>query len=383
VTLALSFASAASAATWYVNNITELRNAVASAAPGDTILLNDGTYSFTDTTGCLIEDKSDLTIGSTSGNRNAVVIKGGGINDKKTQFCFKLYRSDYITFEDITMRDVYWHCVQVNEGSEYTTFRNLVMWDAGEGPIKGTSPGISGPYCDYGLVEDCLIGYTDTGERTCVEGIDLVGCVGWTITNCDFIRARKSGGAAKVGWGFFAKGNSQDTVVENNYCEDCDIGLSFGGGGTDPVYFRDGDTTYEHRRGIMRNNVVNRTKDVAVMMLYAQDYKIYNNTLWSTFVLADSSIDIRYLSNGWIYNNICAEGYRLRNVPDSQAIESNNIWFASASLFVDQPNGNFHLVSTATAAIDQGLDTTADVVYDMDWQTRPRGSAVDIGADEY
>jgi hypothetical protein len=50
---------------------------------------------------------------------------------------------------------------------------------------------------------------------------------------------------------------------------------------------------------------------------------------------------------------------------------------------VDQPNKDYHLVSTATDAIDQGCDTLADVPYDMDWESRPKGSAIDIGADEY
>jgi parallel beta-helix repeat protein len=367
-----------------VSSVEELRAAVAAATPGTIIEMTDGTYTWSDTASCCtISDKTNLTIRSQSGNRDAVVVQGLGISSRTTQFCFKLYRSDYITFENFTMKDVYWHCVQVNEGSEYATFRNLVMWDAGEGPIKGTSPGTSGPYCDYGLVEDCAIGYTDTGERSCVEGIDLVACNDWVIQDCEFYKARKSGGPAKVGWGFFAKGNSQDTVVDDCYFEDCDIAISFGGGGTSSQYFRDGDETYEHRRGIMKNNVVNRTKDVGIYMYYAMQFKIYNNTIWSTFEAADSSIDMRFPpTSGEVFNNILNEGYRLRN--DCWDVTfANNILYADSSLFVDQPNGDFHLVSTATDAIDKGLDTTADVPDDMDGEARPKGSAVDIGADEY
>jgi hypothetical protein len=327
-------------------------------------------------------DKTDVTFRSQSGNRGAVVIQGEGISDRDTQFTFKLYNCNYITVQDISMTDVYWHHFQLNEGCNYFTVQNCIMWDAGEGPIKSTVADCSNPdyFSDYGLVEDCVIGYTDYGYRTCVEGIDLIASVGWVITNTDFISVKKKGGG--IGWGFFAKGNSQDTVVENCFFDNCDIPLSFGGGGTGDQYFRNCDTSWEHRRGIMRNNVVHLTKDTGVYMNHAAEYKIYNNTLWTTFQRADSSIDIRNGSYGDIFNNICSEGYRLRD-GDTQATLCNNIFFADANLFVDQPNKDYHLVSTATDAIDQGCDTLADVPYDMDWESRPKGSAIDIGADEY
>jgi hypothetical protein len=34
------------------------------------------------------------------------------------------------------------------------------------------------------------------------------------------------------------------------------------------------------------------------------------------------------------------------------------------------------------ADIDQGWDTAAEVPYDIDWEARPEGSAIDIGAGE-
>jgi len=369
-----------SAATITVSSVSELRSAVAAAAPGDVIELTDGVYQWTESTLVTISDKSNLTIRSQSGNRAAVVLQGAGINGG-TQFVFKLYRSPHFTAENMTLRDVYWHCVQVNEDSDYCTLRNLVMWDAGEGPVKVTSPGHSGPYSDYGLIEDCVIGYTTQGMRDVVEGIDIVGSVGWVIRNCEFYNVTKGPDPDLVGYGFFAKGNSQDTVVEGCYFENCDIPLSFGGGGTAPEWFRDGDMTYEHRGGIMRNNVVNGTKDVAIYMNSAHDFKVYNNTLWSTFAGYDSSIDSRFNSSGEIANNICSQYYHLRD--GGAATEHHNLWHASLSLFEDPGSGNFHLVSGATSAIDQGADLTADVPTDMDGQTRPIGAAVDIGADEY
>ena len=375
--LSLCLVSPSCAATAVVSTVPELRNAVQSAEDGDVIELADGVYAWSDATSLVvIQDKASLTIRSQSGNRDSVVLQGQGI-DSGTQFCFKLYRSPNCTIESMTLQDVYWHCVQINEDSHHCTLRNLVMIDAGEGPVKVTSGGLSA-YSDYGLIEDCHIAYTDQGTRGCVEGVDIVGAVGWVIRNCEFYRARKSDG---VGWGIFAKGNSQDTVIENCYFEDCDIAISFGGGGTSPEWFRDGDSTFEHRRGIICNNVVNRTQDVAAYMNSATDFKLYNNTLWSTFSAADSSVDVRFNSSGEVFNNIGSQHYRLRD--GGQATSSNNIWHAEESLFCEVTAGDFHLVATAAAAIDQGLDTSADVAYDMDREPRPWGTAVDIGADEY
>ncbi len=380
VTLALSFASAAFATTWNVSDITGLRNAVAAAAPGDVILMADGTYSFSDTTGCNISDKNNLTIRSASGNRAAVIMTGLGQDSRKTQFGFKIFRSDYLTIQDITIKNVYWHCIQVNEGSEYMVLRNLYLWDAGEGPLKVTSPGTAGPYCDYGLIENSTLGYTDRGTRSVCEGIDIVGAKGWVIRNCDIYRARQQGN--NIGWGCFAKGNAQDTVIDGCYFEDCGIAISFGNGLTGSQWFRDGDATYEHRGGIIRNNIVNRTKDVAVYLSQSINFKVYNNTLWSTFSGADSSIDTNIPPcDGQIMDNICSQNYRLRNGAGGTVL--NNIFHASASLFVNQPGGDFHLLPTATSAINMGINSAVDVPTDWDWQTRPNGSALDIGADEY
>jgi len=363
----------------------QLKDAMINAVPNTIIEMTNGTYNLVElenaTDGIVIYDKTNLTIRSQSGNRDDVVVKGLGINEW-IYFCFKLYNCDYVTFENFTMRDVYWHCVQLNQGSEYTTFRNLYMWDAGEGPIKSTVSNYDdGPWCDYGLVEDCVIGYTTSGQRMCIEGIDIIAVYDWVIRDNEFYNVKGIPDNTDYGYGMFAKAASADTVMENNYLQDCDIPLSFGGGGS-PDYYKRGGVLYEHIRGIMRNNVVHRTLDVGIYMNKASDFKVYNNTIWSTFDEIPSSIDSRFsLSYGEIYNNICSQSYQLRD--GGTATFSNNIWYADSDLFVDQTNGDYHLVSSATDAIDQGMDTTADVPYDMDGEARPKGSAVDIGADEY
>jgi len=374
----LGVAGAVQAAVVTVSSVSELRSAVLAAQSGDIIELTDGVYSWNDNTTLVrFTDTSGITVRSQSGNRDAVVLQGQGINSS-TEFHFKLTRADYITIENLTMKDVYWHCVQVNEGSDHFTVRNCVMWDAGEGPIKSTVlAGLTGPFSDYGLVEDCVIGYTTTGMRSVVEGIDLIAGLGWVVRNTEFYNVIKVPAPA---YGCFAKAASYDTVIENCYAENCDVSYSFGGGGS-PVSLHRNEDPAEHYGGIVRNNVVHTTTgDVAVYFNAADDFKIYNNTFWT--VNGFSSIDIRFASsNGDIVNNLCTDGYRFRD--GATGTVSTNIWNADASYFVDQPNADYHLVSTATNAIDQGTDTTADVPTDMDGDTRPFGSAVDIGADEY
>jgi hypothetical protein len=61
---------------------------------------------------------------------------------------------------------------------------------------------------------------------------------------------------------------------------------------------------------------------------------------------------------------------------------TNNLTNAQASWFVNAATGDFHLVSTATAAIDQ-VTAPAGVTDDFDGDSRPIGPAADIGADEY
>ena len=361
-----------------VSTVQQLRDAVLAATPGTIIELTDGTYAWSDnTTLARIEDKQNLTIRSQSGNRDAVVLQGLGISSS-TEFVFKLTRSDHVTIENLTMRDVYWHCVQLNEGSECFTVRNCLMWDAGEGPIKSTVLGSSGPFCDYGLVDNCVIGFTTTGKRSVIEGIDVIAVRGWVIKDTEFYNVIHPK-PRNVAYGCFAKAASEDTVIENCYFQDCQVSMSFGGGGS-PISLHRYEAPCEHYRGILRNNIIHYSSDVGVYMNKAADFKIYNNTLWTANGF--SSIDVRFAeSYGSIINNICSDGYQLRD--GGLATFATNLFNASASLFVNQAGANYHLASTATQAINQGTDTTADVAYDMDWESRPKGSAVDIGADEY
>src|SRR5436305_1003713 len=76
----------------------------------------------------------------------------------------------------------------------------------------------------------------------------------WVIRKNYFHDVLKDPAFDGIAYGAFTKGNSIDTIMEGNVFSNCFISMSLGGGGTGVQYFRDGDTTYEERNGILRNN---------------------------------------------------------------------------------------------------------------------------------
>ena len=98
------------ATTWNVSTTAQLENAVASYAPGDSIVLAAGTYTPTNR---LTLNRGAVTVRGATGNRDDVVIAGPGmaVNTEPTEM-FDLY-SDDVTIKDLTIRDVYYHGVHM------------------------------------------------------------------------------------------------------------------------------------------------------------------------------------------------------------------------------------------------------------------------------
>jgi len=383
-----------------VSTLAELQAEIDSSGPeGKVITLKAGVYN--QTSAINVTDKQNITIQGETQNSRDTVLKGLGINNEGFWINFKANNSHYITVRDLSLTDSYYHAVQVNDGSDYFYAYNLYCWDNGEGGFKSTTQYYPNQtYCDYGIIENCVIGETTQAYRDVIEGIDLIASVGWIIRGNTIVNCRSK---TEYGFGFFAKHNSQDTLVENNVLINCGIALSFGGGGGgnagDPInLYRDGDYEYWHRGGIMRNNIVIRTDfsdsgylyDVGVYINHSRDAEIYNNTVMDYYAYGPS-IDFRdsTSSGGKVYNNILAGGIQYREgAPAPMA--SNNIINAKgqeAFLFVDPTNADpyardYHLLETAVTAIDRGIALSA-VWSDFDGVARPQGDGFDIGAYEY
>ncbi len=130
-----------------------------------------------------------------------------------------------------------------------------------------------------------------------ITPIDLVAANNWRIAQnfiADFARAD----ASKPTYGAFVKGGGDRNVIERNvvFCEwklrgdEPRVGLSLGGGGTDPRLTRDlGKSGLEQTNGIIRDNLVAFCSDVGVYVNRSGRSVIEHNTLIDT-----AGIDVRF-----------------------------------------------------------------------------------------
>ena len=165
-----------------VSTVNQLRNAVNSANPGDTILVADGTYNLDGV--YLRIDVPNVTVRSQSGNREAVILDGNYI----TTEIFQIVASN-VTIADLTLREAYDHPIHVSTGDDNHTLNTLIynvhIIDPGQQAIK-INPSSSGYYTDDGTIACSHIELTDAGrphirDNCYTGGIDAHQSRGWVI----------------------------------------------------------------------------------------------------------------------------------------------------------------------------------------------------------
>jgi hypothetical protein len=378
----------APARTVTVTNQSQLLLACQTAEPNDVVLVAAGTYTLKRSGIKVFNRPGPVLVRGATGNPADVIIEGLGQDAEPVAVVFDLDESPRWTFQDLTTRNSYYHGFKFNGNSSDCVLRRVIMRDHGESGVKGTSDPKLGRYPDRLLVEGCDIGFSSArgGTRTVVEGIDGVGVQDWIIRHNRFVHITGKSGPA---YAVFTKGNSSDTIIEGNRFEDCFIGASFGGGGTGAPYFRNHHRDYEHRGGVIRNNVFVRCQDAAIYLNKAKGARIYNNTVFESVL----TIQLRWReSSAWIANNLVAPApanpdeppIRLRDGARLLSNYSNRV--ASAFEFVRglgaNPQLDLHL-KPAGPAVDAGTPLVTDVTTDIDGQPRPYGKAIDVGADEW
>ncbi len=366
-----------------VSTVAGLEAAVGSLAANSTILIADGTYDLTQPLN-IQHAAHNATIRSASGQRNAVVLNGGGMtnNGSNLSHIFQVFAPD-VTIADLTLRDVYFHLVQIHgeSGATRPSLYNLHLLDAGEQFIKGSTAGNPGPYADDGLVACSTIEYTTYPPSDYTNGVDVLAGAGWVIRDNVFHNIR-SPDHALAGPAVLMWRNSLDTLVERNQFIECDRAIALGLSAPDSNS-RDGNTTYDHQGGIVRNNFIYRAGpgDVGITLNYARNAKVYNNTVLLNGTFGYGAIEYRFGSTSAdIRDNLTDAPIWQRD--GASGIVSGNVTTAQPGWFVNAAAGDLHLLASATAAIDQAT-ILAEVPDDYDGAGRPIGPAPDVGADEY
>ena len=362
----------------------ELQSAVTNLQSGTTILIADGTYDLTNTLN--VRGVTNVAIRSASGNRDAVVLRGRGMSNTSygnVPHVMAVYDASNVLIADLTLRDAYYHLIQIHgeNDADEVHLSNLHLVDAGEQFIKGSTAGAPGPYADDGIVECSLIEYTDRARSDYTNGVDVLAGSGWIIRDNEFRNIRapigQLAGPAVLMWR-----NSIDTIVERNLFIECDRAIALGLSSPDSNS-RDGNTTYDHQGGVIRNNMIYREGpgDIGITVNYARDVEISHNTVILNGTFPWGAIEYRFAStSATISNNLTDEAVWQRDGASGPVV--GNIVDAEREWFESAPSGNLHLVATATPAIDAALAGTS-VVDDFDGHFRPIGAAADVGADEY
>ncbi len=370
-----------------VATVAELRAAVDAAQPGDDIVLAAGTYD--------IQGKIAVRRAGRPGA--SITVRALGLGEAILRFDdpegFHVLAPHW-TFERLQIEGACSshnrceHAYHIVGEADFTTIREnrLIDYNA---QIKANGDEVGGTRV---FPDDVLIERTEFFNRTArntgnpVTPIDVVGGRRWIVRG-NYIHDFQKGGGNGISYAAFLKGNSRDGLFERNLivCEQLHtggvrLGLSFGGGGSQPARIcEDGTCTPEHQGGVMRNIIIARCPaDVGIYLNKAADARIVHNTLVRT-----GGIDVRFASSTVELEGNVLDG-RIRERDGGKATQRGNAIAATAELlrwFRAPDRLDFGLSATGIAnVVDQGAPRQ-DVP--DDWCGRAREGSPDLGALEY
>jgi len=369
-------ASVGAAGTWNVSNMTGFDDAMRNLSPGDTVIMQPGTYDFTTRHGYYITT-SGVTIRGATGNRDDVTIWAGGINNPSGVYEPLQLAAPDITLRDLTISGAYHHAIHFQNGADRARVRNVKTLNIGEHHMKGVR------FVDDGVIEYCLLEQTEVRQNglsgrpdNYIGGIDLLGARGWSIRD-NVARDVKAADAGYGDAGIFLWQDIEDCVVERNIVVGCNKGIAIG----NPSYTGD----FHADDTVVRNNFIVRGDDIGLELCYTRNVQAYHNTVYgddgnyfrAVHIYDNSSVRTVDLD---LANNLI-RGKIFRNAGGTWT-ERGNIegTTAATSWFVGPAAGDLHLTASAAAAVDGGV---AGLGVGEDHDTGARDAAPDVGADEY
>jgi hypothetical protein len=352
----------------------QLRDAMASLASNMTIVLAPGTYSLRD---ALYVNGTFTNIGirGATGNSDDVVLAGLGMADGSVPYGIWVGGNVRgMTIANLTIRDVFYHPIILNAGTQSPLVHNVHLINAGQQFIK-SNPNPAGGGVDNGIVEYSIIEYETTSRDAYTNGVDVHTGRNWIIRHNLFRNIRAPQGQL-AGPAILMWNASSGTLAEGNTFVNCQREIAFG------LIERTPD---DHNGGIIRNNFIYRDQtvagDAAIGVFDSPNTQVLHNTILGSGTYL-SPIEYRFARTTAVLvaNNLLDGAILARD--GATGTEVGNVTTASSALFVNPSAGDLRLKATAAVAIDR-VAVIANCPADWEGKSRPQGSAADVGADEY
>jgi hypothetical protein len=337
-----------------VSTIAELEQAVASAPASTTVLVQDGTYHLTRQ---LHFEKPDVVLRSESGNREKVILRGDGMQERKVGVGVSI-GADNIVVADLTITNVGFHGVQVRgeSGVKNAVLHNIAVKDTGQQLVKG-SIGDGSKHSENGLVACSSFSYTDHAPSDYTNGVDILGGRDWVVRDNEFRRIRgRADQGYRCGPTILFWRDCRDSLVTRNVLIDCYRGIAVG---LIPSESKDtaGQSGFDHHRGLVCNNVVcnlNAWADEALEANAAKDVRIEHNTVLVESGNSPWSIGVRFRgTTASIRNNLTNRDIIERD--GGRLTAEGNVTTAARDWFVDPDAGNLRLANAQTKAAKAGV----------------------------
>jgi hypothetical protein len=357
-----------------VSTESQLRAAVSSITSNRTIVIAPGTYVLQNT---LYINGTFTNVGlrGATGNADDVVLAGPGMTNASIPHGIWVGGNvQGVTIANLTIRDIFYHPIMLNAGTQSPLIHNVRLVNAGEQFIK-SNPNPAGGGVDNGIVQYSVIEYDTTSRDYYTNGVDVHTGRNWIIRHNLFrnIRAPQGqlAGPAILMWNV-----SSGTIAEGNTFINCQREIAFG------LIERTPD---DHSGGVVRNNFIYRDAsidgDAAVGVFDSPNTQVLHNTILGSGTYG-SLIEYRFVhTTGVLIANNLLDGTILRR-DGANASVVGNITSASAALFLNPAAGDLQLKASATVAIDK-VTVLSNCPTDWEGEARPYGPAADVGADEY
>jgi hypothetical protein len=367
-----------------------IQRAANAVAPGDTVMINPGTYA-----GGVTIDTGGTAAAPISfrGNGPGVVVQGSGA---ERDALFVTY-ADWVVIEGLTVRQATRAGLRI-DFSHHVTVRNSVFADNG-------TWGVFTDFSDYtliesselyGSVEEHGIYVSNSSDHPTIRGNrihhnhanglhmngDLSmggdGTISWGLVENNVIWENGAGGGSGVNMD-----GVTDTIVRNNLLYD-----NHAGGVA--IYQIDGAVCSRDNR-ILNNTIVLAGDGRWAVNVYAgcTGNKVFNNVLYTahswrgSIVLGAAQIAGFESDYNVVMDRFSTDGGNTRvGLAAWQGLgyDLHSRIATPAQLFVSPGAKDFHL-RAGSPAIDAGT-TVPDVSRDLEENSRPRGAAFDVGAYE-